>query len=82
MTEDRGQRIDVSGGACPRVCDRREWLASSARWAAFGSLAVLSVGLLARDQERCSYGGPVDCRDCSALPKCRLPQALETKKEF
>ena len=81
MTVDREQRIDVSGGACPRVCDRRQWLVSSARWAAFGSLAVLSVGLLARDHNYCSYGGPADCRNCSALPKCRLPQALETQKQ-
>ena len=64
-----------------RVCDRRGWLASSARWTALGSLGVLSLGLLARDHECCSNGPAADCRNCSALLKCRLPQALDTKKQ-
>jgi len=64
-----------------RVHDRRQWLTSSARWAAFGSLAVLSLGLITRDNRQCSHDGPGDCRDCTSLPKCRLPQALETKQQ-
>ncbi len=64
-----------------RPRDRRAWLASSARWAAFGLLGVFSVGLLARDRDHCWHGAPADCRDCTALRKCRLPQALETKQK-
>jgi hypothetical protein len=58
---------------------RRELLASSVRYVALGGLTLLSAGLVMR------RGNPIcprlpDCRDCAALDRCGLPEAVAARR--
>jgi hypothetical protein len=58
---------------------RREMCRTTLRCLALGGIAVLSGTLV----ERAASAGcrrAVSCRDCAALGKCDLPQALDTKR--
>jgi hypothetical protein len=58
--------------------NRRELLTTSARYIALGGLAILSAGLILRRGGAACPQLP-GCRDCTALDRCDLPEAVAVR---
>jgi len=58
---------------------RRQWLASCARYTLLGGLAVMSGHLYLKSQRpECRQTA---CRQCAVWDSCRLPLAIETRRK-
>lgn len=61
--------------------DRREWMAAGIRYTMLGSLALLS-GHLAVKSQRDECRQNVACRSCGQWKSCRLPRAIQSRREL
>ncbi len=59
---------------------RREWLAQIMRGLVLCGLAGLAAPLFVRSWRNGCLTAKAPCGDCVLLSRCRLPQAMNTKK--
>jgi hypothetical protein len=63
--------------------DRKEFIRDSGRWIILSLLTIFTAGFVLRRrislEDTCSISG--QCRGCSSLSYCNLPEAIKLRKD-